>query len=329
MSTPLSQLGKVASGRNSITTGDLYQQLFNQGGQLGQNAQGLASNTSGALTDTQQAIIDQNAERLSNQLASKYSGAGRYGSFGAGIGMARGISETNNPLIAQFNQANIGNALSAMGVQQGAAGLQYNAAGGLSNVQQQNIGNQMNAANSQLNTYNQGAQRALAYTAMSPSLMQAAFAPAQAQLQADQAASSSGWQGIQGYANTLQSLASYLGNAGTVTTNSNQNQQAQAQTQSNTSGTTAGSTSQPTPWTTYAGLGLAGIGALSDRRLKTDITKLGKDPHTSLNMYAFRYKGDPKTYPKVVGPMAQEVQKKYPEAVGELPGGILFIKKAA
>ena len=46
--------------------------------------------------------------------------------------------------------------------------------------------------------------------------------------------------------------------------------------------------------------------------MKTDITKLGKDPKTGLDMHAFRYKGDPKTYPKVVGPMAQDVEKQFP-----------------
>ena len=50
----------------------------------------------------------------------------------------------------------------------------------------------------------------------------------------------------------------------------------------------------------------------SDKTLKTDITALGKDPKTGLKMSAFRYKGDPKSYPKVVGPMAQDVEEKYP-----------------
>jgi hypothetical protein len=37
-------------------------------------------------------------------------------------------------------------------------------------------------------------------------------------------------------------------------------------------------------------------------------------------MKAFRYKGDPKSYPKVVGPMAQDVQKKYPGLVTKIGG---------
>ena len=50
----------------------------------------------------------------------------------------------------------------------------------------------------------------------------------------------------------------------------------------------------------------------SDRNSKTDIEKLGKDEETGLDIYSYRYKSDPKTYPKVVGPMAQDVEKKYP-----------------
>ena len=59
-----------------------------------------------------------------------------------------------------------------------------------------------------------------------------------------------------------------------------------------------------------AGLGLLG----SDRRLKTDIKRV--DTHaTGLPIYAYRYKGDPKHYPKVVGPMAEDVAKIAPHAV--------------
>jgi Chaperone of endosialidase len=59
---------------------------------------------------------------------------------------------------------------------------------------------------------------------------------------------------------------------------------------------------------------------LSDRRDKTDIEKLGKSEETGLPIYAYRYKGDPKNTPKVVGPMAQDIEKKYPEAVKEVGG---------
>lgn len=60
--------------------------------------------------------------------------------------------------------------------------------------------------------------------------------------------------------------------------------------------------------------GLFGLGGkligLSDRRAKTDIDKIGKvDGH---NIYSYRYKGAPERH---VGVMAQEVEKKRPDAV--------------
>ena len=70
-----------------------------------------------------------------------------------------------------------------------------------------------------------------------------------------------------------------------------------------------------------AASGIASLaGLFSDERAKTDIQKVGKDEDTGLTMYAYRYKGDPKTYPKVVGPMAQEVKKKYPDQVRDVGG---------
>jgi len=58
----------------------------------------------------------------------------------------------------------------------------------------------------------------------------------------------------------------------------------------------------------------------SDEDEKTDKKRLGKDPETGLDMYAYRYKGDPKSYPKVVGPMAQDVEEKYPGFVYDIGG---------
>lgn len=69
-----------------------------------------------------------------------------------------------------------------------------------------------------------------------------------------------------------------------------------------------------------AGLGAAqlALGAMmmfSEDKAKTDIEKVGTDPDTGLGIFAYRYKDDPKTYPKVTGIMASDVQKKYPQAV--------------
>ena len=62
--------------------------------------------------------------------------------------------------------------------------------------------------------------------------------------------------------------------------------------------------------------------AMSDETMKTDITKVGKDKATGLTQYAYRYKGDPKSYPKVVGPMAQDIAKKFPGQTANVGGKI-------
>ena len=76
------------------------------------------------------------------------------------------------------------------------------------------------------------------------------------------------------------------------------------------------------PATDWASVGLGGLGLLlksplmaSDRNLKTDIKKVGDDPLAGIPIYSYRYRGDPKSYPKVIGPMAQDIEKKFPSAV--------------
>ena len=56
--------------------------------------------------------------------------------------------------------------------------------------------------------------------------------------------------------------------------------------------------------------------SISDRRLKDDIRLVGRT-FDGLNIYTFRYKGDPVVR---MGVMAQEVLEVHPEAVGELDG---------
>jgi hypothetical protein len=68
-----------------------------------------------------------------------------------------------------------------------------------------------------------------------------------------------------------------------------------------------------------AALGIAKL-FMSDRSTKTDIDEVGVDKITGLKLYAFRYKTDPKTYPKVVGYMADEVEEKYPGTTYEIEG---------
>jgi hypothetical protein len=91
-----------------------------------------------------------------------------------------------------------------------------------------------------------------------------------------------------------------------------------------TSGQSNTTTTTPTDWASILANTASAAGSIygmmpSDRRMKKDIEKVGKDP-VGVPAYAFRYKGsDPKS-PKIVGPMAQDVQKVAPEAVGEMPG---------
>lgn len=80
--------------------------------------------------------------------------------------------------------------------------------------------------------------------------------------------------------------------------------------------------SSPTDW----GSIIKGVGSVasafmsSDKSMKTDMQKVGKDKATGLDVYSYRYKGDPKTYPKVVGLMADDIEEKAPEAVKTIGG---------
>jgi hypothetical protein len=65
--------------------------------------------------------------------------------------------------------------------------------------------------------------------------------------------------------------------------------------------------------------------ALSDRRLKADVEKLGERPD-GLGVYAFRYLWSPVRH---IGVMAQEVLDVKPEAVVHLPGGYMAVNYGA
>lgn len=70
-----------------------------------------------------------------------------------------------------------------------------------------------------------------------------------------------------------------------------------------------------------AGISAAGtLAGMCDRSVKCDIEEIGIDEETGLKMYAFRYKSDPKTYPKAVGPMADEVEEMYPGSTRLIAG---------
>ncbi len=72
------------------------------------------------------------------------------------------------------------------------------------------------------------------------------------------------------------------------------------------------------------GLGAAGIRAISDERLKKDIEKVGKVK--GHNVYEYRFRGQDKDDPKEIGVMAQEVEKRRPDAVVTGSDGIKRVK---
>jgi len=72
--------------------------------------------------------------------------------------------------------------------------------------------------------------------------------------------------------------------------------------------------------------GVLGIGGslmkMSDRRLKTDIKDIGRT-HDDQKIYSYRFKGS--NTPQI-GMMADEVERKTPEAVGRGPGGFKGVR---
>lgn len=67
--------------------------------------------------------------------------------------------------------------------------------------------------------------------------------------------------------------------------------------------------------------GLGGLFTLSDERAKTDTDKIG-ETGDGMGIYSYRYKGQPQ---KQIGLMAQEVQKKKPQAVRKGADGLLRV----
>ena len=67
--------------------------------------------------------------------------------------------------------------------------------------------------------------------------------------------------------------------------------------------------------------GLGGLFALSDERTKTDKSKIG-ETEDGMGIYSYRFKGQPQ---KQIGLMAQEVQKKKPQAVRKGADGLLRV----
>lgn len=82
-------------------------------------------------------------------------------------------------------------------------------------------------------------------------------------------------------------------------------------------GSGTSTTSQQSPWyTTALGAGLMGASMFSDERVKEDIAPVGM-LYDDTPVFSYRYKGDPT--PRI-GLIAQDIEKRRPDAVGEIGG---------
>jgi hypothetical protein len=96
-----------------------------------------------------------------------------------------------------------------------------------------------------------------------------------------------------------------------------------------TSGAQTGTATTPTNWGALALGGLTSLGSFfkpSDRKLKKDIVHLGKDPITRVPIKSFRFKGQHPLMPKIIGPLAQDIEKRAPGSTVKI-GGIMHVPR--
>ncbi len=179
----------------------------------------------------------------------------------------------------------------------------------IAGLQQQNYSQALGAAQQDRSA---AAQGAYTFGALAPSVQNAQISGAQAQIGAGGLEQGTNQAGLTAaYNQYLQAQAfpyqqtGFLASAGLPAVGA-------------MGGSSAGSTTAPgpNPWAQVAGLGVGAAAAFSDERVKDDIQKVGKT-FDGQNIYSFKFKGSPQTH---MGLIAQEVEKKHPEAVGEVGG---------
>jgi hypothetical protein len=261
-------------------------------------------------------IMQQNLALSQNQNQDQAASANAFG--GSRQAIQQGVTQAQGAqgmaqMAAQLNQANFGQAQAAsqqdqlanQSAQQNQAGLNLQASAGMTSLgnaaqqgQLQNFGEQVTAgsleqqqAQNQINAQMAKFQNAWTYPGQQLGVVQSALGMTPYG-QAQQGQSTTQTQSSPNYMQAATSGLQMLGGLFSAP---------------------AGGTSA-----------MSGIGSLfggSDRALKTDIAKVGLHKPTKLPIYAYRYKGDPKTYPKVVGPMAEDVSKRFgPAAIATIPG---------
>lgn len=253
-----------------------------------------------------------------NQYANAFDKAAGYAAKDIDNDLTSQRSNQATDLARQQQMASIGNAAMSQGYQgQNLAQQGYRDAGQLANAEANNT------LNLQRNQIAAGAAQAqmgdqLQNQYIRDATLQNAFGGQQRDLQQAQlAADRAEWDRQQNY--DLQMLNTRLAAGGMVP-------HGQTQTTTQTGGQSSSGLSTAlgiggmltsllaapmTGGTSLLGMMIPG----SDEDMKTDIKPAGKDKETGVPLYSYRYKGDPKTYPKVVGPMAQDVEKIAPEMV--------------
>ncbi|NCV08261.1 MAG: tail fiber domain-containing protein [Actinobacteria bacterium] len=284
---------QAAAGQNIAGLG---QQTFQQGLATGQAQQALAQQLFGqGLSQAQQQAA------LSQLLFGQGTGAAQQQAalaqqlYGQALGAGQGLLGAGQQAFQQGT--GFGTAQQGLGQQifgQGLSASQQAAALG-----QQGFAQQLAAAQARQGLgqglYGMGAGTAQQLAALGTGAQGAALTGAQAQLAAGQAQQQTAQAGLQAlYNQFLQQqaypfqVAQFLGNIAMGT------------------GALSGSTTtQVTPG-----------GLFSDRRLKENVVKIG-ETNDGQPIYRYNYKGDNKTQ---IGLMAQDVEKKNPDAVG-LAGG--------
>lgn len=310
----LGQIGQVPTGPSSGQTGAVGQIASEAGGvpSFGAAGAGAVNNLFGSNTTPQQNMLTnaygQTSAALSPMLDPGYTNPMTNPQLGAAMSTLN--SDITNQIGGEFaaagrpigTNADAGQAV-ARGVSQGEAGLLANEFNTLS-------GNQLTAANQ---------------------LMGAAGATASGVTGQQQAQLGNQLQGIQA-AGAIPGLMTQPGTTALTAANLQAGLPGInvpglegmtipiAGLGAQSSGT--GTTSQQSPWyTTAIGAGLLGASLMpSDERIKEGIQEIGM-LYDETPIYSYRYKGDDRAQ---IGVMAQDVEKRRPDAVHEF-GGVKFV----
>ncbi len=239
-----------------------------------------------------QAQLAQIASDTTNQVNSQFAAAGREGSGMNQQTLARGIAQGEAPVIAgQYNQ-DVANQLNAANSLYGA---QNSTSGLLAGLTQQGLANQLQGVTSSqdaLNAQNYTPQQQLALAQLTQSI------PAQ-------------------NLGLLAQIGVPIAGLGQQTSGTTQGtQQMSGAQQFGTLASGISSLLGSAGASGKAGSGLLGLLNWSDRRLKEDIEQVGT-LFDGTPVYGYRYKGAPACH---IGLMAQDVEKTTPDAVIEING---------